>query len=104
MAEQVLRDTLAGEIREEAKDAASSLERILIHVSNMQSAIETTPACRMNVAKRLKDFSVTTARMATKLPRSAEQLEKLTEALRAAGTQVGEVSVPVEDSQQASAA
>jgi hypothetical protein len=104
MAEQALRDTLAGEIKAEARDAANSLERILIHVSNMQSAIETTPACRTNVAKRLKDFSVTTARMATKHPKSAEQLEKLTEVLRAAGEQVSEIAKPADESQQANAA
>lgn len=104
MAEQALRDTLAGEIKAEARDAANSLERILIHVSNMQSALETTPACRTNVAKRLKDFSVTTARMATKHPKSKDQLEKLTEALRAAGEQVGEIAKTADESQQANAA
>lgn len=104
MAEQALRETLAGEIRAEAREAASSLERILIHVSNMQTAIETTPACRTNVAKRLKDFSVTTARMATKHPKSAEQLEKLTEALRTAGEQVGEIAKPADENRQADAA
>ncbi len=104
VAELALRDVLAGEIREEARDVANSLDRMLVHVVNMKSAVESTPASHTNVAKRLKDFSVTTARLAAKHPKSAVKLERLSEAFRDAGAQVFKAASAGEQGQRADAA
>ena len=92
-AEHALRDVVASGLRDDAPETANTLERMLVHVTNMQSAVETTPSSLPNVAKRLRDFSVTTTRLAGKHPKSAEKLEWLAQALRTAGEQVTEATM-----------
>jgi hypothetical protein len=103
-AEETLREVLASGLREEASDSANSLERMLIHLVNMQRAIETTPASFSNVAKRLKDFSATASQMAAKHPVSAGKLEKLSEALRTASSTTLEIARTSDEAQRANAA
>jgi hypothetical protein len=89
-AEHLLREVLDAGLRDQATDAANSLERILVHVKNMQQALESNPGCRLNVVKRLRDFSATTAKMASNYPQSASGLTTLTETLKSAAATVAD--------------
>jgi hypothetical protein len=87
-AELRLRDVLVEDFRTASKSDAMSLDRILIHVVNMNEAISTAPESHDNVAKRLDDFAGMTARMATRNPASAAKLTRLSEALRAVSSRL----------------
>jgi hypothetical protein len=97
-AELRLRDVLVEEFRQDSKADAMSLDRILVHVVNMNEAISTSPESHDNVAKRLDDFAGMTSRMATRNPTSAAKLTRLSEALRAVSARIREkpsnVNVP----------
>lgn len=80
----MLRGVLDEEFRKEARADAQSLDRMLVHLVNMNGAISTSPETHTNVVKRLGDFAVTTTRMAERNPAAAPQLEQLAEALRKA--------------------
>jgi hypothetical protein len=56
----------------------------------MHEALSNSPESHRNVAKRLGDFALTTARMAAKHPQSAFKLARLSDALRAAAERLGE--------------
>ena len=88
LAELRLRDILVEEFRKNAKADARSLDRILIHVVNMNEAISTAPESHVNVAKRLDDFAAMTSRMAGRNPASASKLTRLSEALRAVSSRI----------------
>ena len=96
-AELRLRDILVEEFRTHAKADASSLDRMLVHVVNMNEAISTSPERYADVAKRLDDFAAMTSRMASRNPASASKLTRLSDALRA-------VSSRIRDSQDTGAA
>jgi hypothetical protein len=87
IAEVALRDSL---LDLDPKGDGTSLRRILVHLVNMHEALSSSPESHSNVAKRLGDFAVTTARMATKHPQAAAKLERLSDALRAAGERLSE--------------
>ena len=89
-AELRLRDVLDEEFRKVARSDAMSLDRILVHVVNMNEAISTAPESHVNVAKRLDDFAAMTARMAGRNPASASKLTRLSEALRAVSSRIRE--------------
>ena len=89
-AELRLRDVLDEEFRKDARSDAMSLDRILVHVVNMNEAISTAPETHVNVAKRLDDFAAMTARMAGRNPASASKLTRLSEALRAVSSRIRE--------------
>lgn len=90
LAELRLREVLVEEFRKDAKSDAMSLDRILVHVVNMNEAISTSPERHDNVAKRLDDFAGMTSRMASRNPASASKLERLSEALRAVSARIRE--------------
>lgn len=83
-AEQLLREVLSHDF-ESASSDAKSLDRILLHLVNIQQAVTTSDENHANAAKRLGDFAVTASRISDRNPRSAEQLNRLSETLRAAG-------------------
>jgi hypothetical protein len=90
-AEVILRGMLEEEeFREEAKADAGSLDRMLVHLVNMNGVIGSSPDQHPNAAKRLGDFAATTARMADRHPDVASKLHKLSGALRIAGERLGE--------------
>ena len=103
-AEEALRELLANDFRSEAKEDAGSLDRILIHLANIQTSIESTPACLPNAAKRLNDFATMTTRMATRNPQAKDPLTKLTVALQTAGARVKELANAGAENQRADAA
>jgi hypothetical protein len=86
-AEATLRQALVGKFQD-AKADAMSLQRMLVHLVNMHQAISLYPDLHANVAKRLGDFAVTAARMASRNPDAAPLLTKLSEILRAAGVRL----------------
>jgi len=89
-AELRLRDILVEDFRKDAKADAMSLDRILVHVVNMNEAISTSPESHLNVAKRLDDFAGMTSRMASRNPASASKLTLLSEALRVVSSRLRE--------------
>ena len=103
-AETTLSEVLDSGLRERDLSTANSLDRILTHLRNMRPALETTPGCQVNVAKRLRDFSVTTARMAANFPQSSSGFEKLAAALREAADRVATDAQPAEAAPRADAA
>ena len=62
----------------------ASLDRMLVHMTNMREAIASSPDRHANVAKRLNDFAMTTNRMQNKHPGAAPDLARLSDALLAA--------------------
>jgi hypothetical protein len=90
VAEAAIRDILIGDFKEDAKADAMSLNRMLIHIVNMQEAISTSPETRVNVAKRLGDFASATTRMASRNPDAAPKLSRLAEALGIASARLSE--------------
>jgi len=88
IAEASLRSVLIDEFRKEAKADAESLDRMLIHLVNMQGVIGSSPDRHANVAKRLGDFANTTSRMADRHPDAAPRLERLCHALRSASERI----------------
>jgi hypothetical protein len=87
-ADIAIREVLHDEFRAVAGADAASLDRIRIHVINIQEAVNTSPERRANAAKRLSDFAATASRMSTRHPDAAPQLAKLCNALQAASLQV----------------
>ncbi|HEX6397805.1 MAG TPA: hypothetical protein VFZ95_10300 [Steroidobacteraceae bacterium] len=85
LAEVALREILRSDFTANAKSDATSLGRILVHVVNMQQAISISPERHANVAKRLDDFAVSTAKMASRNPEVAPKLSRLADTFRAAG-------------------
>jgi len=88
VAEVALRAVLVDEFRKEAKSDAQSLDRMLVHLVNMNLLLATSPEIQANVKKRLGDFAAATARMANrqpaagpKLTQAAEKLQKASERL-----------------------
>lgn len=103
-AEEALRELLASDFRNEAREDAGSLNRILMHLANIKSSIVTMPACLPNAVKRLNDFATLTTRMATRNPQSRDPLTKLTVALQTAGARVKELANASVGNQRADAA
>ena len=89
-AEVALRAVLASELAKVGKADATSLQRMLHHIVNMNLAISTSPERHANVAKRLGDFAVATARMARRNPDAAARLTRLSDVLRTAGSRLHE--------------
>lgn len=88
LAQSTLRDVLGEEFRKNAGSEAGSLDRILIHVGNIRNAIEESPECLANAAKRLGDFAEVTSRMRSKYPESSTELTSASQALRAASVRL----------------
>lgn len=89
-ARDALRDVLHDDFRREANSEAASLDRMLVHLQNMDAALETTPETRTNIVKRLGDFAVTVSRMAMRNANAAPKLTKLADVLRTASEQLRE--------------
>jgi hypothetical protein len=87
-AKDTLRDVLHDDFRNEANSEAASLDRMLIHLENMDAALEATPEVRANVIKRLGDFAVMVSRMAIRNLNAAPKLTQLANVLREASEQV----------------
>jgi hypothetical protein len=91
-AEAALRDVLVEEFKKSARADAMSLDRMLVHITNMNEAITSSPERHLNVAKRLDDFATTTARMAGRHPDAAPKLSKASGLLRAASERLRAVA------------
>jgi hypothetical protein len=92
-AEAELRTLLVGDFRQNAKEDASSLDRILVHIGNIHQAIDVFPDRRANAAKRLEDFAAIAARMTRRHPAATDQLSRLATALRTASLQFRELAL-----------
>lgn len=87
-AEALLREVLVEDFERDAKTDAGSLQRMLVHLVNMNVAVSTSPEQHANAAKRLGDFAVTTTRMTARHPDAAPRLNRLTHALRTASARL----------------
>jgi hypothetical protein len=83
-AEALLREVLDRDFEGERSGSGGSLGRILIHLVNMNRAVSTSAEDHANVAKRLGDFALTTARITVPNPDSAARLTRLVDALNSA--------------------
>src|SRR5690349_14780600 len=84
-AEALLREVLRQDVTEVRGDAAS-LDRILVHIVNINQAVSLSEENHANAAKRLQDFAVTSTRMSQRNPAAAAELIQLADVLRAAGS------------------
>jgi uncharacterized damage-inducible protein DinB len=89
-AEALIRALIAGDFGTRAAADAKSLARMLVHLVRIQTAISASPERHANAAKRLQDFSVVTWRMTARNPDAAEDLTRITHALRTAGLRLKE--------------
>jgi hypothetical protein len=89
-AEALIRALIAGDFGARAQADAKSLARMLVHLVRIQTAITASPERHANAAKRLQDFSVVTWRMTARNPEAAEDLTRITHALRTAGVRLKE--------------
>jgi hypothetical protein len=85
-AEALLRDALAHDFDEDTKGDAASLNRILVHMVNMQRAIGGPSDAQENVAKRLADFGQVMTRMNKRRPSASVRLARLSDALKLASS------------------
>jgi hypothetical protein len=89
-AEALIRSLIAGDFGTQAPADAKSLDRMLVHLVRIQTAISASPERHANAAKRLQDFSVVTWRMTSRHPDATEDLTRITHALRTAGVRLKE--------------
>jgi hypothetical protein len=85
-AEALLRDALAHDFADDTQGDAASLNRILVHMVNMQRAISGPPDAHPNVAKRLADFGQVMTRMNKRRPAASARLSRLSDALNLAAS------------------
>src|SRR5688572_7418620 len=85
-----LQDVLDETFRSEANAEAATLDRMLVHLKNMDAAIEAAPDVQANIVKRLGDFAVTASRMAVHNLAAAPKLTRLADVLRAASQRLRE--------------
>jgi hypothetical protein len=91
-AEALLREVLVRDFESNSTGDAGSLARMLVHVVNIHHAVSTSPERLSNAAKRLGDFAVVTARMTTRNPDAAPNLNRLAHALRTASERLTELA------------
>ena len=75
---------------DEAIDTGS-LNRMLVHIRNINASVSTSTRDHVNAAKRLSDFATTLGRLATKSPLDAElatRISNLAGTLRDAGAEI----------------
>lgn len=89
VAEVALRAVLADEFRKEARSDAQSLDRMLVHLVNMNQFLGATPEIQPNVKKRLGDFAAIATRMANRNPQVGARLKDAAEKLQAASDRLG---------------
>jgi glycerol-3-phosphate dehydrogenase len=89
LAEAALREVLIADFGQDAAPDVMSLNRMLVHILNMQEAIATSPELA-NVAKRLGDFALTTTRMVGRNPEVASKLTRLSQLLGVASARLRE--------------
>src|SRR5262245_7267312 len=93
-AEAAIRDVLVDEFKRDAKTDAMSLDRMLVHITNMNEALTSSPESHSNVAKRLDDFATTTAKMAGRNPLAAAKLSRASGLLRAVSLRMRASAAP----------
>jgi hypothetical protein len=68
-----------------------SLNRMLVHIRNINASVSASTRDHVNAAKRLSDFATTLGRLATKSPLDAElatRISNLAGTLRNAGAEI----------------
>jgi hypothetical protein len=94
-AEALLRDALAHDFAGDTQGDAASLNRILVHMVNMQRAISGPPDAHVNVAKRLADFGQVMTRLNKRRPSASDRLARLSEALKLASSSFRAANEPM---------
>jgi hypothetical protein len=83
-AEGLLREVINRDFEAESTGDAGSLNRILVHIVNMNRVVSTSSSDNLNVAKRLGDFAHVMERVSPPTPESAARLTRLASALNSA--------------------
>ncbi|HTU66172.1 MAG TPA: hypothetical protein VMF52_09490 [Steroidobacteraceae bacterium] len=83
-AEALLREILVEDFAGDNKGDAGTLNRMLVHLTNMHQAVSLSPDDEANVAKRLGDFAKSMSRVTPPKPGSVARLNRLAEALESA--------------------